>query len=72
MAQSKLVGYVRRSRGGGALKMSIDAEAFARAERYKSQDGREFVSLVANADKIGQILEGDREVTSLCQLMDGD
>ncbi|MCK5309447.1 MAG: hypothetical protein KAJ64_02260 [Thermoplasmata archaeon] len=70
MAESQLVGYVRKSRGGGALKMSIDAEAFAKAERYKSQDGREFVSLIANVDKISQILEGDREVTSLCQLVE--
>ena len=70
MVESQLVGYVRKSRGGGALKMSIDAEAFAKAERYKSKDGREFVSLIANIDKIGQILEGDREVTSLCQLVE--
>jgi hypothetical protein len=70
MAQSQLVGYVRKSRKGGALRMSIDAKAFAKAERYRSQDGREFVSLIANADKISQILEGDREVTSLCQLVD--
>ena len=70
MAESQLIGYVRKSRNGGALKMSIDASAFEKAERYKSQDGREFVSLIANLDKIGQILEGDREVTSLCQLVE--
>ena len=70
MAESQLVGYVRKSRKGGALRMSIDTEAFAKAERYKSQDGREFVSLIANIDKISQILEGDREVTSLCQLVE--
>lgn len=70
MAESQLIGYVRKSNNGGALKMSIDAEAFTKAERYKSQDGREFVQLIANADKIGQILEGDREVTSLCQLVE--
>ena len=70
MVESQLVGYVRKSRNGGALRMSIDAEAFAKAERYKSQDGREFVGLIANIDKINQILEGDREVTSLCQLVE--
>ena len=68
MTQSQLIGYVRKSRSGGALNMSIDAEAFAKAERYSSKDGRTFVRLIANVDKIGQILEGDREVTSLCQL----
>ena len=72
MAQSQLVGYVRKSRSGGALNLSIDAEAFAKAERYKSKDGREFVSLIANVDKIGQILVGDREVTSLCQIISAE
>lgn len=52
--------------------MSIDTDAFAKAERYKSKDGREFVSLIANVDKIGQILVGDREVTSLCQLVNAE
>ena len=70
MVESQLVGYVRKSRNGGALRMSIDAEAFAKAERYKSKDGREFVGLIANVDKISQILVGDREVTSLCQLVE--
>ena len=72
MAQSQLVGYVRKSRSGGALNLSIDAEAFAKAQRYKSQDGREFVSLITNVDKIGQILVGDREVTSLCQIISAE
>ena len=70
--KSQLVGYVRKSKGGGALKMSIDAEAFAKAEKFSSNDGRQFVSLIANADKVGQILGGEREVTSLCQLVDNE
>ena len=68
--KSQLVGYVRKSKSGGALRMSIDAEAFAKAEKVSAKDGRQFVSLVANADKVNQILAGEREVTSLCQLID--
>ncbi len=64
------MGYVRKSKGGGALNLSIDTEAFANAVKVPSRDGtRQFVSLIANADKISQILEGQREVTSLCQLI---
>ena len=70
--KSQLVGYVRKSKSGGALNMSIDAEAFAKAEKFAGKDGRQFVSLIANADKINQILGGEREVTSLCQLIDND
>ncbi len=72
MAESQLIGYARRSNRGAALKLSIDAGAFDKAKRYKSSDGREFVSLVASADKIGQILEGQKEVTSLCQILDDE
>ena len=72
MSQSQLVGYVRKSRKGGALRLSIDTRAFANAERYVCQDGREFVNLVVNADKVTQILGGQREVTSLCQLTNGE
>lgn len=68
--KSQLVGYVRMSKSGGALRMSIDAQAFAAAQKYAGKDGRQFVSLVANADKVSQILGGEREVTSLCQLVD--
>ena len=68
--KSQLVGYVRKSKGGGCLRMSIDAEAFEKAERYAANDGRQFVSLVANVEKVNQILGGEREVTSLCQLVD--
>jgi len=67
--QSILVGYVRKSKEGGALRMSIDVKAFKDAERYKGVDGREFVTLVANTEKIRDIIKGEREVTSLCQIV---
>ncbi len=70
--KSQLVGYVRKSKSGGALNLSIDADAFAKAQKVSGKDGRQFVSLVANADKVSQILVGDREVTSLCQFTDGE
>jgi hypothetical protein len=70
--QSQLIGYVRKSKGGGALRLSIDAAAFSKAEKYKGSDGREFVSLIVNLDKVQDIIEGEREVTSLCQLVDAE
>jgi len=68
--KSQLIGYVRKTKSGGALRMSIDAEAFSNAVKFAGRDGRQFVSLIANADKVSQILGGEREVTSLCQLVD--
>jgi hypothetical protein len=67
--QSQLIGYVRKSKNGGALQLSIDATAFSKAEKYSSADGREFVSLIANVEKVRDILDGEREVTSLCQIV---
>jgi len=70
MVQSELVGYVRKSRNGNALKLSISAEAFDSAQRYLSQDGKEYVGLVVNLAKVQEILDETRDVTSICQIKD--
>lgn len=70
--ENTLVGYVRKSKAGKALRLSVDIEAFNAAEHYESNDGRKFVSLIVNLDKVEQIISGDREVTSLVQITDED
>ncbi|MEE9151158.1 MAG: hypothetical protein V3U20_04905 [Thermoplasmata archaeon] len=70
MVQSELIGYVRKSRNGNALKLSISAEAFENAQRYLSQDGKEYVGLIVNLAKVQEILEDTRDVTSVCQIKD--
>lgn len=67
--KSRLMGYVRKdSNHRGKLRFSIDKESLMNAECFKSGDGREFVSLYCNADKVSQIIHGEREVTSIVQL----
>lgn len=68
MVQSELVGYVRKSKNGNALKVNISAEAFERAKRYFSQDGKEYVQLVVSLPKVTEIIDGSRDVTSVCQI----
>ena len=68
--ESKLVGYIRKSNDGGALKMNLDVDALEDAERYETQGGREYISLIANVNKVEEIINGDREVTSICYLVD--
>ncbi|UCC39911.1 MAG: hypothetical protein JSV96_00140 [Candidatus Aminicenantes bacterium] len=70
MVQSELIGYVRKSRNGNALNLSISAEAFENAQRYLSQDGKEYVGLIVNLAKVQEILDDSREVTSVCQIKD--
>jgi hypothetical protein len=72
MVQSELIGYVRKSRNGNALKLSISAEAFDSAQRYLSQDGKEYVGLIVHLAKVQEILDGTRDVTSICQISNED
>lgn len=68
--ESTLVGYARLSKSGNAIRVSIDAAAFKKAETYDSNDGRKFVSLIVNTGKVQEIIAGEREVTSVVQLAD--
>ncbi|MBI5000570.1 MAG: hypothetical protein HZB92_03455 [Euryarchaeota archaeon] len=70
MQKSTLVGYMRKSNGGGALKLSISSEAFQGAQRYASKDGKEYVNLIVNLAKTQEVISGERAVTSVCQLQD--
>ena len=66
----KLVGYLRKANNGNAIKLSLDYETVENAERHTTKDGREYVTLIANLDKVQEIIKGEREVTSICQLVD--
>jgi hypothetical protein len=50
MVQSDLIGYVRKSRGKNALNLSISAEAFDSAQRYLSQDGKEYICQIISEE----------------------
>jgi hypothetical protein len=63
--ESELVGYLRKSANGGALKMSISADAFDNAQKYNAKDGKEYVNLVVNLSKMQEVINGDRAVTSV-------
>jgi|LGVD01.1.fsa_nt_gb hypothetical protein len=67
--ESKLIGYVRKSNNGNALKLNISAEAFEEAQRYTTQDGKEYVNLITNLEKIKEIIDDQREVTSISQIL---
>ena len=70
--KSKLVGYVRKSNDGNALRMSISVDAFNEAQKYTTQDGQEYVQLISNLEKIKDIVRGEREVTSICQIVEAE
>ena len=60
-----LVGYVRRSNAGGALKLSINTAAFADCSTYMTSDGQAYVPLVISMGALQKVLSGERAVTTV-------
>ena len=69
MMPSLLVGYVRRSNAGGAIKLSINTNAFGDCETYTTTDGQTYVSLVISLDAMRKVIDGNRAVTTVSQLI---
>jgi hypothetical protein len=72
MTRSELVGYVRKSNAGNALKLNILKSAVDNAQTVEGKDGTQYVSLIMNLSKIRMIIGDEQEVTSVCQLIDED
>jgi hypothetical protein len=70
VTKSELIGYLRKSNNGNALKISLSTDAFENAARYKGKDEKEYVSLIVHLEKAREVMEGQREVTSVTQLLD--
>ena len=69
-SKSNLVGYVRISNGGGAIKVSINSDAFSDCETYVTSDGQEYVPLVISLNALNKVLNGERVVTTISQIID--
>lgn len=65
---SLLVGYVRKSNAGGAIKVSINTAAFADCETYTTSDGQTYVPLVISLGALNKVLQGERAVTTVSHL----
>mgnify|MGYP000627811317 FL=1 len=70
MNTNLLVGYVRKSNAGGALKVSINTSAFGDCATYVTSDGQAYVPLVISLNALSKVLNGERAVTTLSQLQD--
>ena len=64
-----LVGYVRRSNAGGAIKLSINTNAFGDCETYTTADGQTYAPLVISLAAMRKVIDGDRAVTTVSQLI---
>ena len=68
--RSLLVGYVRKSNAGGALKISINNDAFSDCSTYVTSDGQTYVPLVISLNALNRVIEGERAVTTISQMLD--
>lgn len=72
---STLIGFCRKTKAGGALKLSIDVAAMKAALKrrtYQTGDGRTFTNLVINLEMAKKVIAGEKEVTKISQLLDGE
>ena len=68
--KTNLVGCVRKSNAGGAVKVSINTEAFTECETYVTSDGQEYVPLIISVNALNKVLDGERVVTTISQMID--
>jgi hypothetical protein len=62
------VGYVRMSKRGKALKLDLVMEALDAADKYRGKDGKLYVGLVIQIEKLLDVLEKKREVVGIEQI----
>ena len=65
-----LVGFVRKTNAGKALKLSINTSSFADCATYVTSDGQTYVQLVVSLNSISSVIEGNRAVTAINHLFD--
>ena len=68
--KTNLVGYVRKSNAGGAVKVSINTDAFTECQTYVTSDGQEYVPLIISVNALNKVLDGERVVTTISQMVD--
>ncbi|PXY70782.1 MAG: hypothetical protein CXX83_02350 [Methanobacteriota archaeon] len=68
--QTLLVGYVRKSNAGGALKVSINTSAMADCSTYTTSDGQTYIPLVISLNALRKVLDGERSVTTVSQFVE--
>ena len=67
-ANSMLVGFVRKSNAGRAVKLSINTSSFQDCATYVTSDGQTYVQLVISLNALTGIIDGNRAVTSINHL----
>lgn len=66
---SILVGYVRKT-DNGKMKVSLNINALKDCTTYTTSDGQQYVVLVMLTSAIQKIINGERAVSTLSQIIE--
>jgi len=66
---SILVGYVRKT-DNGKMKVSLNTNALKDCTTYTTSDGQQYVVLVMLTSAIQKIINGERAVSTLSQIIE--
>lgn len=64
-----LVGYARLSNAGKAVKISINSHAIGDCHAYVTNDGQSYIPLVISLPALRKVIDGERVVTTISQLI---
>jgi len=67
-ANSMLVGFLRKSNAGRAIKLSINTSSFQDCATFVTSDGQSYVQLIVSLNALTGVIDGSRAVTSISQL----
>ena len=67
---AQLVGYVRRSNAGAQVKISINLQALKDCNTYTTADGQTYVPLVMSRYALEKVLNGERAITTVSQIVE--
>ena len=63
-----LVGYVRKSNKGNAIKLSINKQSLKDCEVFTTSDGQQYIALVISIAALRKVLDGENAVTTISQI----
>jgi len=69
---SKLIGFVRKTKTGRALRLNLSKEALDNAETYETSKGEVFLSVIVNLDGVMELISEEREFITVNQLIEDE
>ena len=70
--QTALMGYARKSKAGGAVRLSLAADSLKKAKKVEGKDGKKYLNMIINVEKLNGVMNGEREFAPVVQFKDDE